>query len=123
MYLELPENPEALPDGLGDFSQQLRQIASRLALNEDRHHEQLQVEQFHPLQQVQEGGLEGEPEILLLEDPLELLAHRSRCLVGDHLDARVEGVTGPDGPGEQVDGIGKLGLEATEPPGTDPHDH
>ena len=57
----LPLNLETLANDVGKVVENFRQVASRVALNGNRGHEELHVEQRHPLGQRVQGILQGSP--------------------------------------------------------------
>jgi hypothetical protein len=100
---------------MADVTEHLGQVAPRLALDQDRGHEHLQVQTGHALVEVHQRGAHVHPQPLLLVELRELGAQRLRHLLAHELHRSLKGVARPHGVDEHVDRLGQLGLELLQP--------
>ena len=97
----------ALDHGLGHGEQQLGEVAADLTLDADGHDGPGEVRAGHALGDAVEGLLERAAEAGLGDDPAQLQAHRLGDLLGHRLHALHERVAGPQGAGQEREGVGQ----------------
>ena len=121
---DLAEQVEPFAHQGGNLGDDLGQVAAGLALDVDGHHEELEVRAVHPVLEVGQGAVHVHAVVDLVQGLAELGADGRIELVGHHAHAAAEGVSGLEGAGHQVQGLGQLLLElvhalallAPEPP-------
>ena len=111
VHAHLPQDLEALAHDVREVVEDLGQVAARLALNRDRGHEELHVENRHALGHLVEHVAQRQTEVLLLERLLELDADRRRQFVGHHAHRGLEGVAGTNRPRQQIQRFRELFFE------------
>ena len=65
--------------------------------------------------QVAEAFVQGEAQVLLLEDAAELLAYRQRHFRSHEVEAEGQALSGSQRAGQHFQGIGQLGGEGFQP--------
>jgi len=78
---DLPLEPEALADDIGQPRQDLRQIASGLFLQQHRGGEKPYVQQRNAFGEITQSRFERRSQVLFVEQRAELLAQRVRQLL------------------------------------------
>ena len=94
-----------------DFSQ----VTTRLALNRNSRHKELQVEIRHAFHHALQSRLNRNAQILLFVGPHELNRDGSGHFFGHHVQTRVQAVTRSQCTGDQAQGVGNLFSELGKP--------
>ena len=111
---DLALNFEALADDVGQVVENFGEVAAGFALQHDGGDEEFYVDQGDALGEIHEGIADGHAEFLFFEEFAEFGGQRLGDLVGNHFESGGEGVTGADGAGESVDGLGEKFFEFFE---------
>jgi len=104
---DLALNLEALANDVGEVIENFGEVAAGFALQHDGGDEEFYVDERDTLGEVHEGIANGHAELLLFKEFAELGGERVGDFVGNHFEGGSEGMTGADGAGESVDGLGK----------------
>src|ERR1039458_4339193 len=108
---DLAQNLEAFADYIGQVVKNLGQIAAGFALQHDRRHEELDVDQGHAIGQVEQSVAHREPEFLFFVQLAKFSGDGFGDFVGDHFEGGGKGVAGANRAGERINGFGKLLLK------------
>src|SRR5208282_5804232 len=79
-----------------------------------RRHEELNVDQRNTVGKVEQGVAYREPEFLFFVELAEFSGNGFGNFVGNHFQSGGKGVSGTNGAGERIDGLGKLLLKFLE---------
>src|SRR6478752_230326 len=112
---DLALDPDALADRERDRVEDLGEVAADLVLDGDGRRHQLEVIRADPADHVLERLVERQAEVDLTDDPAELRRDRRPRLADDQLDGLQEGRAGPQGVGDQGDGVRELLVEGAQP--------
>ena len=113
--LTWPEQLEPLADQPADLVEHLGQVAAGRPLDDHRDHEEPDVHDRDPVGHVAQRQLDRDAQVLLLEDAVELVGDRAFHLLGHQVQARGQAVAGPQGPADQLDGLGHRLDELVDP--------
>ncbi len=116
---DLAQDFKAFADDIREVVKNLGQIAAGFALQHHCRHEELDVDQRDAVGQVEQGVAHGEPEFLFFVELAEFSGNGLGDLVGNHFEGGGKCVSGANGAGERIDGLGKLLLKFLE--ATGPH--
>src|SRR6266404_8644442 len=119
MNADLAQDFKALADYVGEVVENFGKVAAGFALQHHRRHEEFDVDQRDAVGQVDQGVAYREPEFLLFVELAEFSGNGFGDLVGNHFEGGGKCVSGANGAGESIDGLGKLLLKFLEAPG--PH--
>ena len=111
---DLALDADALADRERDRVEDLGEVAADLVLDVDRGRHQLEVLGPDAPHHVVEGLLEGEAEVDLADDALELGRDRRLRLAHDHLDRLEERGAGAEGVRDERDRVGEVIVEGLE---------
>ena len=113
--IDLADDADPLANREGDLVEDRREVATDLGLDLDGGDHQVEVLGGDAADEVVERRLEGEAQLHLADDALELLADRWPRLAGDELHALEERGAGAKRVREQRDRVGQLVRERLEP--------
>src|SRR3954471_777493 len=115
---DLAKNLEPLTNDMREVLENLREVAARLALDENRGREEPDIQNGDAKRKVFERVLERQTKVLFVERLPELGADRFAQFVSRHLQAGCECMTRLERPGDQVQRLRKHFLERAQTPGT-----
>src|ERR1700683_46151 len=98
---------EAFADDIGQVIEDFGKVSAGFALQHDGGHKEFDVDQGDALGEIHESIAHRHAELLLFIEFAEFTGKRFGDLVGNHLQSGGEGVPGPDGAGQGVDGFGE----------------
>ena len=108
---------KTIADDGRDVVENLGQVATRLALNQNRRDEEAGVEQQHSTRELLQGIGQRHAIVLLVVEQLELGPDRLRHFFSDHRQTGRERVAGLERPRDERQRLGKLFLELQHPLG------
>src|SRR5271170_3864274 len=108
VHPDLAQNLEALADYIRKIVQYLGQVASGFALQHYGGDEELDVDEWDALREIDESVTYGQAEFLFFVELAEFSGDRLGDFVGNHFQGGGEGVSSAHGTGQSVDGLGKF---------------
>ena len=117
---DLADDADALADGEGDRIEDLGEVAAHLVLDADGRRHQLEVLGADSPDHVVQGLLEGQSEVHLADDAVELGGDGRLRLTHHELDGLQERGTGAQGIGDEGDGVREVVVEGLQALGLAP---
>src|SRR6266446_10189625 len=117
MNADLAQNFKALADYVGEVVENFGKVAAGFALQHHRRHEELDVDQRDAVGEGEKCVAYREPEFLFFVELAEFSGDGFGDLIGNHFEGGGKGVSGANGAGESIDGLGKLLLKFLEATG------
>src|SRR5208282_2597170 len=111
---DLAQDLKAFANDVREVVKNLGEIAAGFALQHHRRHEELNVDQRNTVGEVEQGVAYREPEFLFFVELAEFSGNGFGDFVGNHFESGGKGVSGANGAGEGIDGLGKLLLKFPE---------
>ena len=113
-HADLADDADALADGEGDGVEDLGQVAADLVLDGDGRGHQLEVVGADAPDHVGERLLEGQAQVDLADDAVELGRDGRLRLADDQLDGLQERGAGAQRVGDERDGVGEVVVEGLQ---------